>query len=182
MTGRVVPTQTDTSPVLTDAMLERFRERAPGYDRENRFFFEDFEELRASGYLTMAVPRELGGAGFTLAQTMQHAIGEMALALESIGPQLDRTADEWSQRVDYGAGWVVKIFAAKCNAVETAWRIVDRALDVARGFGIFRAGPFEQLFRDARLGRIHPANQMLAHELVAKLTLGIDPDESPRWG
>jgi alkylation response protein AidB-like acyl-CoA dehydrogenase len=52
----------------------------------------------------------------------------------------------------------------------------------AGGFGIFRKGPFEQLFRDARLGRIHPANSMLTHELCAKLTLGIDPDEQPRWG
>ncbi len=113
---------------------------------------------------------------------VQHAIGEMALNLESIGPQLDRVADEWSNGVNYGAGWVIKIFAAKHNAVETGWRIVDRALDVAGGFGIFKQGPFEQLFRDARLGRIHPANSMLAHEIVAKLTLGINPDEAPRWG
>ncbi len=113
---------------------------------------------------------------------VQHAIGEMAQQLESIGPMLDRVADEWSRGENYGAGWVVKIFAAKYHAVETAWRIVDRALDVAGGFGIFRQGPFEQLFRDARLGRIHPANSMLAHEIVAKLTLGINPDESPRWG
>ena len=32
-------------------MLARFDERAPAYDRDNRFFTEDFEELRASGYL-----------------------------------------------------------------------------------------------------------------------------------
>ncbi len=113
---------------------------------------------------------------------VQHAIGEMALSLESIGPQLDRVAQEWSDGVNHGAGWVIKIFAAKHNAVETAWRIVDRALDVAGGFGIFKQGPFEQLFRDARLGRLHPANSMLAHEIVAKLTLGINPDEAPRWG
>ena len=49
------------STILSDAMLERFRERAPGYDRENRFFHEDFDELRDAGYLTLAVPRDLGG-------------------------------------------------------------------------------------------------------------------------
>lgn len=48
-------------------MLRRFHERAPIYDRENRFFTEDFEELRASGYLRLAVPREFGGFGLTLA-------------------------------------------------------------------------------------------------------------------
>src|SRR4051812_2461781 len=52
--------------VLTPEMLARFRERAPRYDQENRFFDEDFEELRGAGYLTIAVPRELGGRGCTL--------------------------------------------------------------------------------------------------------------------
>ena len=65
-TGR--PTTPAEDPPLTDEMLLRFRERAPGYDRENRFFTEDFEELRDSGYLLMAVPRELGGLGMTLAE------------------------------------------------------------------------------------------------------------------
>src|ERR1044071_7106850 len=58
------PTATD---VLTDDMLERFHERAPDYDRENRFFDEDFEELRASGYLSGPLPEELGGGGLDLA-------------------------------------------------------------------------------------------------------------------
>ena len=35
--------------VLTDDMLARFDERAPEYDRDNRFFHEDFEELRDVG-------------------------------------------------------------------------------------------------------------------------------------
>jgi hypothetical protein len=45
------------SPLLSEAMLQRFQERAPGYDRENRFFQEDFDELRQAGYLAIAVPR-----------------------------------------------------------------------------------------------------------------------------
>ena len=48
--------------------------------------------------------------------------------------------------------------------------------------GIFKRSRFEQLFRDARLGRIHPGNTLLTHELVGKLSLGINPDEQPRWG
>ena len=35
-----------TGELLTDDMLRRFDERAPVYDRENRFFTEDFDELR----------------------------------------------------------------------------------------------------------------------------------------
>lgn len=113
---------------------------------------------------------------------VQHGIAEMVLELEGVGPHLDRIARDWSEGVDHGHDWVVKIIAAKYHAVEASWRVVGRALDLAGGFGIFRKGPFEQLFRDTRLGRIHPTNSLLTHELCAKLTLGIDPDEPPRWG
>jgi alkylation response protein AidB-like acyl-CoA dehydrogenase len=113
---------------------------------------------------------------------LQHRLAQMGLAIESIGPHLDRIADDWSNGVDHGAAWPAKIFAAKFHAVEESWRVVDLALELAGGFGIFRESGVEQLFRDARLGRIHPANSMLTHEIVAKTLLGIDPDEAPRWG
>jgi alkylation response protein AidB-like acyl-CoA dehydrogenase len=113
---------------------------------------------------------------------VQHAVAQMAIEMESIGPHLDRIADDWSAGVDHGAMWVAKIFAAKYHAVEGSWRVVDRAMDLAGGVGIFRRAGLERLFRDARLGRIHPANSMLTHEMVGKSFLGISPDEQPRWG
>ena len=57
--------------LLTDEMLARFDERAATYDRENRFFTEDFEELRESGYLKVAVPQEYGGSGLGLDEVSQ---------------------------------------------------------------------------------------------------------------
>ena len=80
------------------------------------------------------------------------------------------------------AGLVVKIVAAKYNAVEAAWRVVDHALDLSGGFGMFKKSELERLFRDCRAGRFHPANSVLTHELVGKLTLGIIRIEQPRWG
>ena len=47
---------------LPAEVLERFRERAGVYDRENRFFDEDLEELKSLGYLTLFVPRRLRGS------------------------------------------------------------------------------------------------------------------------
>jgi alkylation response protein AidB-like acyl-CoA dehydrogenase len=113
---------------------------------------------------------------------VQHRVAEMGLTLEGIGPHLDRIADDWSTGAQHGPAWPAKIFAAKYHAVEGAWRVVDLALDLSGGFGIFRRSGLERLFRDARLGRIHPANSMLTHEIVAKTLLGISPDETPRWG
>ena len=113
---------------------------------------------------------------------IQHAIADMVIELESIGPHLESVAEDWSNGVDHGAQWPAKIFAAKYRAVEGSWRVVDLGLDVTGGNGIFRAAGYERLVRDARLGRIHPANSFLTHEVVAKTALGISLDEQPRWG
>jgi alkylation response protein AidB-like acyl-CoA dehydrogenase len=113
---------------------------------------------------------------------VQHAIAEMVIELESIGPHLEAVAEDWSNGVDHGALWPAKIFAAKYRAVEGSWRVVDLGLDVSGGTGIFRSAGYERLIRDARLGRIHPANSFLTHEVVAKTALGISLDEQPRWG
>jgi alkylation response protein AidB-like acyl-CoA dehydrogenase len=113
---------------------------------------------------------------------IQHGIAEITMELEAIGPQLDAVARDWSEGVDHGMGWPIKIVSAKYRAVEGAWRVVDRALDLSGGFGMFKKSELERLFRDARAGRFHPANSLLSHELVGKLSLGINPDEQPRWG
>jgi len=113
---------------------------------------------------------------------MQHGLAEMVLEQEAIGPHIEKVAQDWSNGVNYGPGMVLKILAAKYHAVEGAFRIVDRALDLSGGFGMFKKSELERLFRDARAGRFHPANSALTHELVAKLTLGINPDDVPRWG
>jgi alkylation response protein AidB-like acyl-CoA dehydrogenase len=113
---------------------------------------------------------------------VQHTVADMRIALESAEAYLDRTCDDWSAGVDHGGEWPLKIVACKHDVVERAWSVVDNALDVSGGAGIFKRTRLEQLVRDGRLGRIHPANPMLTHELVGKLSLGIDPDSQPRWG
>ncbi|HYZ99576.1 MAG TPA: acyl-CoA dehydrogenase family protein [Acidimicrobiales bacterium] len=113
---------------------------------------------------------------------VQHHVAEMRMALETVDAVLERTAADWSNGVDYGHDWLLKILSAKYTAVNLAWSVADTAFDLTGGGGIFKRDRFERLFRDARLGRIHPGNSLLTHEVVAKLSLGIDPDEQPRWG
>jgi alkylation response protein AidB-like acyl-CoA dehydrogenase len=113
---------------------------------------------------------------------IQQGIADIVMELEAIGPQLDSATRDWSDGVNHGGYWPIKIVSAKYRAVEGAWRVVDRALDLSGGFGMFKKSEMERLFRDARAGRFHPANSLLSHELVGKLTLGINPDEQPRWG
>jgi alkylation response protein AidB-like acyl-CoA dehydrogenase len=112
----------------------------------------------------------------------QHMVAEMRMALEAIDPFVERVAQDWSDGVDHGMNWPVKIVSAKHFAVNQAFRVVDLALDLSGGAGIFAGNRIERLFRDCRLGRIHPANEMLVHEIVGKFSLGLDLDDPQRWG
>ncbi len=57
--------------ILSDALLEGCRQRAAGYDRDNKFCQGDFDELKAAGYLKMTIPKEFGGLGYSLHQAHQ---------------------------------------------------------------------------------------------------------------
>ena len=113
---------------------------------------------------------------------IQHCVAEMLLELEAIGPQLDTIAQDWSEGVDHGALWPMKLVAAKHRAVEGAKKVVDLALTTSGGFGMFKRSELERLYRDVRCGGFHPANSLLVHEIMGKTALGIDLGEQPRWG
>lgn len=61
-------TDFDPAAHLPDDLIERIRSRAATVDADNAFPDEDLAELQASGYLAILVPRELGGAGLSLAE------------------------------------------------------------------------------------------------------------------
>lgn len=61
----------DPLDLLDDETLERFRSRAAGYDAANAFPCDDFDELRALGYLRAAVPTPFGGLGLPLSQVAE---------------------------------------------------------------------------------------------------------------
>ena len=136
----------------------------------------------------LVLPAVKGKSSMGLTRSMayhpgvQHGVAEMIMALDTISPLLDHVANEWSAGVDHGAGWPAKIVSAKAHAVETCWKIVDLAMELSGAAGMFKSSEIERLFRDARCGRFHPANAILAHEIVGKTALGIDLGEQPRWG
>jgi alkylation response protein AidB-like acyl-CoA dehydrogenase len=136
--------------------------------------------------LVTAALKSKGSLGLTRTMAYhaeaQHKMAELVLEFDSIGPHIEQIARDWSTGVNHGAEWPAKIVSAKYHAVESCWRIVDLAMDLSGGFGMFKKNELERLFRDARAGRFHPANSALTHEIVAKTALGIDLDEMPRWG
>ena len=145
------------------------------YGLARRVLDQTLESLKTKSSIALSRP-------MTYHAGVQHEVADIVMEMESIGPQLDRFGQDWTDGVDYGHDWVIKIVSAKYKAVEGAWKVVDTCLDLSGGFGIFKKAGIERLWRDARLGRIHPANAMLTREFVAKTALGINPDETPRWG
>lgn len=138
--------------------------------------------------IDLALPSIKGKSSVAVSRTMayhpgiQHAVANMMLAYDPIGPHLEQVAEEWSNGTDHGATWPAKIVSAKLHAVDACWKIIDLAMEVSGGAGMFKSNELERLFRDARCGRFHPANTFLTHEIVAKTALGIDLGEQPRWG
>ena len=112
---------------------------------------------------------------------VQHHVSEMRMAYDAAEALLERTTRDWTTGVAH-ADWPVRLVSTRQTVINNAYGIVDTALDLSGGGGAFRRNRLEQLFRDVRMGRFHPGNSLLAHELIGKLCLGLDPDASPRWG
>ncbi|SDF09793.1 acyl-CoA dehydrogenase family protein [Pseudonocardia oroxyli] len=112
---------------------------------------------------------------------VQHAVSDMRMAYDAAEALLERTARDWSDGVDH-PDWPVRLVGTRQTVINNAFSIVDTALDLSGGGGAFRRSRLEQLFRDVRMGRFHPGNGLMAHELIGKLCLGLDPDGTPRWG
>jgi alkylation response protein AidB-like acyl-CoA dehydrogenase len=111
---------------------------------------------------------------------VQHQISEMFLELDAAQATVDRFVDDWVAGVDHGGAWVPKVYSMKWRAVEAAKKVVDIALDVSGGGGMFKGNELERLYRDVRCGGFHPGNDAIAHEVIGKALLGV-LDEQPRW-
>jgi alkylation response protein AidB-like acyl-CoA dehydrogenase len=112
---------------------------------------------------------------------VQHNVAEMRLDLDAAEALLDRTAADWANGVEH-ADWPVRLVGTRYTVILNAFRIADRALDLSGGAAAFKRSRLEQIYRDVRMGRFHPGNTLLAHELIGKLCLGVDPDSPQRWG
>ncbi|MGI9078467.1 MAG: acyl-CoA dehydrogenase family protein [Gemmatimonadaceae bacterium] len=305
--GGPMSTTTDPARLLPEEMLARFDQRAAGYDRDNTFFQEDWDELRQSGYLLAAVPSDMGGAGLGLDEVsrlqsrLAYRAAPTALAVNmhlywtGVAADLLRTGDESCRWIlekaaegevfaaihgEAGSDIPLLLSTTTAKRVEGGWRLTGHklfgslspvwtyagfhAMDtsdpssprIIHGF-VPRSSPglqivetwdtlgmratqshdtvledvfvpdelcprlpgrirrrrplpgrnlrvgtarlrrrlpwrrpaglrhhprLEQIFRDVRMGRFHPGNTLLAHELVGKLCLGINPDDPQRWG
>lgn len=129
MTNETELSTTTIDGLLPEAMLDRFRERATTYDAENRFFAEDLDELRSSGYLAAVVPSSLGGAGLSLEQ--------LVLAQRRLATYAPATA----LGVNMHLVWVqVARFLHERGDTRLDWVLSDAVAGEVFAFGISEAG------------------------------------------
>jgi alkylation response protein AidB-like acyl-CoA dehydrogenase len=112
---------------------------------------------------------------------VQHVVSDMRIAYDAAEAMLERTCADWTGGVEH-ADWPLRLIATRSFVIDKSFEIVDQALDLSGGAGAFKRSRLEQLFRDVRMGHFHPGNSLLAHELIGKLCLGLNPDDPQRWG
>jgi alkylation response protein AidB-like acyl-CoA dehydrogenase len=91
---------------LAGRLADTFAERAERWDRENAFPFENYEDLRREGYLTLTVPTDLGGMGADLwelclaQERLAMGDGSTALAVNMHVSPIAQWAHVWRQTGD----------------------------------------------------------------------------------
>ncbi len=112
---------------------------------------------------------------------VQHVVADMRMALDASEALLGKVTSDWAGGVPH-EDWPIRLLAMRHRVINDSYAVVDSAMELTGGAGSFKRNRFEQLFRDARMGRFHPGNSLLAHEVIGKLSLGVDPDSPLRWG
>jgi alkylation response protein AidB-like acyl-CoA dehydrogenase len=98
-------------------------------------------------------------------------IADMAIALDTLAPQLETLSADVDALVDHGAEWFRLLTGAKHRATETARYVVDQAMRAAGGGG-YRTGELSRLQRDVLAGIYHPSDTESVHSTVASNLLG----------
>lgn len=112
---------------------------------------------------------------------VQHHVAEMRTSLYAAEALLEQSARDWADGVEH-EDWPARLVATRSFCINKAYEVADRALDLTGGAGAFKRSRLEQIFRDVRMGRFHPGNALLAPEIIAKISLGLNPDDPQRWG
>ncbi|HEX6594234.1 MAG TPA: acyl-CoA dehydrogenase family protein [Bacillota bacterium] len=121
-------TQLETPEQRIEALekiVQPFKERAATYDEEGSFPFENFNDLKQSGYPALTVPKKYGGVGISLYEMIRHqetiAIADGSTAL-SIGWHVGIT-----KHLGETNGWQEEMYAAFATDVVNRGALLNNA-------------------------------------------------------
>ncbi|MBW3112924.1 acyl-CoA/acyl-ACP dehydrogenase [Bacillus sp. MCCB 382] len=120
--------QNDRQKKLVDAageLADMFSERGEKYDREDQFPYQNFDDLKQSGYGNLSLPKEYGGEEINLYELVmiqeRLATGDAATAL-SIGWHLGGLMEITETRA-----WDEHIFKDLCRKIVDNKALINRA-------------------------------------------------------
>ena len=161
-----------TTSVLSEHLIDRCGQRASGYDRENRFFHEDFEELRQAGYLVLNLPKELGGQGLSLLET-----GHQQRRLAYRAPA---TALATNMHL-YWIGIAADLY--RMGDPSLTWLLQEAAAGEVFAAGHGESGnDLPALLSTAKAERVDGGYRFTGHKMFGSLTPRLDPAGRPRHG
>lgn len=112
----------------------------------------------------------------------QFLAAEMEIGLRASRAMIIQTAQMLNTPEIRANPPLMDLIACHQFVMETAWSVVDKAMRLVGGAGLFRSSPLEQLYRDARAGLLHqPFAGYDGLGWLGKLAFGLPPDVMPRW-
>ncbi|MGH7843268.1 MAG: acyl-CoA dehydrogenase family protein [Candidatus Binataceae bacterium] len=112
----------------------------------------------------------------------QFLAAEMEVAIRAARAMLLHTATAIAETPVGSEQPMMDIIACHHFVCESAVSIVDKAMRMVGGVGLFKSGPLEQMYRDVRAAIIHqPFQGYDALAWLGKLAFGIRHDSLPRW-
>lgn len=112
----------------------------------------------------------------------QFLAAEMEIGLRAARALLIQTATAVSETPVTDDPPMMDIIACHHFVAETSVSVVDKAMRMVGGAGLFKANPLEQMYRDVRAAIVHqPFQGYDALTWLGKLAFGIQHDIVPRW-
>ncbi|PRI12616.1 acyl-CoA dehydrogenase family protein [Leucobacter massiliensis] len=129
-------------------------------------------ELAAAGLRARSSSRH--GTSFAEVPEMRARLADAHREFLSVPAQLDACTRDFDELVDHGAGWPLRLIAARIAAGDAARRTAETALACAGGRGFDADSEVSRLLRDVTAGLFHPPGADAARPLFAAALLDED--------
>lgn len=113
-----------------------------------------------------------GGRRYSDDPDIRWQLADAAIALDSVGPQLESLAADVDRLADHGSRWFRLLVGAKTRSVDVSRSVVETAIRVSGGGSYDAGNELSRLYRDSLAGLFHPSDPESAHSTVATNLLG----------
>ncbi|MBR7502699.1 acyl-CoA/acyl-ACP dehydrogenase, partial [Mycobacterium tuberculosis] len=111
------------------------------------------------------------GTSFAEVPETRARLADAHLDYQAVPAMIDAYARDFDDLVDHGAGWPLRLVAARIKAAEVARSAAEIALMSTGGSGFDNAHEASRLYRDATAGLFHPPSADAARPMYAAALL-----------